>query len=297
MSTKQIASPLSRKATLVSVNISQWTARKLDRKVTDEVNKQHNASQDAGRYNKLLIETKHLADLTKIVSNARSAHHKYTKPWADEGPRILPNTLFSKFANEFRDLKRQFDAAADAFCKGYPDFVAERKRALNGMFNEDDYPSVNDIRSKFVLKYDVMPFPEASDWRADLDPEIVEEIRGEIADSTTSAVDRAMLDTKQQIVEVVGHMAKKLGDFGVKQDGAKKANWFADSLVGNVRELADLLDAFNLTDDADLKKVTAKIRRDLCKTEPQVLRDDANERAIVKKSAEAILADVSKFMA
>jgi hypothetical protein len=62
MQPKKIATPLSRKATLVSVNVSQWTARRLDRKVTDEVNRQHNAAKDAGRYNKLLIEAEHLKE-------------------------------------------------------------------------------------------------------------------------------------------------------------------------------------------------------------------------------------------
>ena len=58
----KLTTPLSRKAVLVSVNISQWTARKLDREVTDEVNASHGAQKDAGRYNKLLLEKEALAD-------------------------------------------------------------------------------------------------------------------------------------------------------------------------------------------------------------------------------------------
>lgn len=38
---------------VVSLSIGQWTARRLDKKVTNEVNTQHSASEDAGRYNKL----------------------------------------------------------------------------------------------------------------------------------------------------------------------------------------------------------------------------------------------------
>ena len=44
----KIATPLSRKALLVSVTISEWTARKLDKKVTDEINRKHGAANDAG---------------------------------------------------------------------------------------------------------------------------------------------------------------------------------------------------------------------------------------------------------
>src|SRR4051794_29672871 len=147
----KIASPLSRKATLVAVVISQWTARKLDKRVTDKVNQEHGAHKDAGRYNKLLIEAKRMEKINGIVSKARRLHYTMTKPWCDEGMRILPNVLHGKFADEFRVLKREFEVAADEFCRDYPLFVEERKRALVKLFNADDYPAVSEIRSKFKL--------------------------------------------------------------------------------------------------------------------------------------------------
>src|SRR3981189_306238 len=94
---QQIASPLSRKATLIGVDISQWTARKLDKRVTEKVNREHGASEDAGRYNKLLIEAKRLEAINSLVGQARRLHYSMTKPWCDEGLRILPNVLHEKF--------------------------------------------------------------------------------------------------------------------------------------------------------------------------------------------------------
>src|SRR5262252_4230560 len=115
MHTTKIASPLSRKATLVSVEISQWSARKLDRRVTDEINSSHNASADAGRYNKLLIEAKRLEKINKLVSAARDAYYTHTKPWADEGLRILPNVLHERLGKILREIEREFNLAADQF--------------------------------------------------------------------------------------------------------------------------------------------------------------------------------------
>src|SRR5262245_64743956 len=106
-----IASPLSRKATLIAVEFSQWTARKLDKRVTDKVNREHGAADDAGRYNKLLIEAKRLEAINSVVSRARRLHYTMTKPWCDEGVRILPNAVHEKFAEEFRKLKREFEEA------------------------------------------------------------------------------------------------------------------------------------------------------------------------------------------
>ena len=55
-------STLSTRAMLVSLSISQWSGRRLDREITDEVNQQHNAAADAGRYNKLLLPKEALAE-------------------------------------------------------------------------------------------------------------------------------------------------------------------------------------------------------------------------------------------
>jgi hypothetical protein len=295
---KTVASPLSRKAVLVAVNISQWTARKLDRRVTDEVNEAHGAAKDAGRYNKLLIEADRLKEINKLVSHARDLHHKLTKPWADEGPRILPNVLYGEFANKFRVLKRDFAQAADDFCRDYPKFVEERKVALNGLFKQSDYPEASEIRGKFKLDLVLMPFPDATDFRADVEDEIAEEMRAEIKATSKNAVDVAMQDTAKQIRDVVGHMVKKLAEFKSEpQTGLKGRKFFLDSLVPNVRELAARLPAFNLTDDPKLAKIAKRIKDELCVEETAKLREDDNVRAVVQKSAESIMRDMSKFMA
>jgi hypothetical protein len=297
MSHPTIAAPLSRTTTLVAVTISQWTARKLDKDITDDTNKRLGASADAGRYNKLLIESKRLEKLNALVSAARDLHYSMTKPWIDKGPRILPNALFAKFSEKFRELKREFNIEADAFARAYPDYVAERRIKLNGAFKEKDYPSSSEIRDKFQLDMKVLPFPEATDFRADLDADVVADIKRELEESTVSVTEDAMKHTYRQIAETVGHMAEKLKEYGVKKGASNRGSWFADTLVENVRELAELLPAFNLTGDVKLAEITERISRDLCTEEPEELRDNPKVRADVAKSADAIVAEVSKFLA
>jgi len=293
MSTNRIATPLSRKATLVSVNITQWTARKLDKKVTDKVNREHSAVADAGRFNKLLIGAEHLAELQGMVSKARALHYLMTRPWADDGPRILPNALFAKFSDAFRTLKREFNEAADRFCAAYPAFIEERKRELNGMFDEADYPAVEEIRSKFNLDLTILPFPDAEDFRADLDDDTVEEIRQQVRTTTGNVLDNAMKHTITQVSETVGHMAKALAEYGDEIDGSKRTRSFKDTLVENIRTLADLLDAFNLTNDPKLAEITKRIKAELCVEDAQTLRDNEKVRANVQQSADEIVKAVS----
>lgn len=293
MTTPKIATPLSRKAVLVSVNISQWSARKLDRKVTNETNEKYHASEDAGRYNKLLIDKRHLAEINGIVSKARALHYKMTRPWADDGPRILPNALFSKFADEFRELKRDMERAADAFERGYLSFIEERKRKINGLFDPQDYPPADEIRAKFNLDHRIMPLPDEEDFRADLDADTVADIKAEMARTSGNVLDDAMKATAAEIVEKVGHMSTKLKEYKTGTDGKKK--FFLDSLVENVRELAELLPAFNLSNDPNLAHITNRIARELCVEDAKDLRQNDEARATVQKSADEIVAEVGKF--
>jgi hypothetical protein len=342
-STAPVASPLSRKAVLVSVNISQWTARRLDKIVTQKVNSEHGASDDAGRYNKLLIEAERLESITKMVSAARALHYKMTKPWADEGARVLPNALFGEFSTKFREIKRDFHQAADDFCRDYPSYIEERRVKLANMFNPADYPAASEIRSKFRLDLHISSLPDAADFRSDLDAETEADIRAEIEASSQQAADNVVKHTHEQIAKVVGHMAEKLAeytttlnsnsawslfktnrknawcvqspdgnsrDFKLKSDAIKFMSaqkkkapdtasraFFTDSLVENVRELGRLLPSFNMTDDKKLTQITNRIVKELCVEDAETLRKEDNVRVTVQKSAEEILADVSKYLA
>jgi hypothetical protein len=292
---KNIASPLSRKATLVAVDIATWSARKLDKKVTDKVNRDHGAATDAGRYHKLLIEAKRLEEINGIVAHARRLHYTMTKPWADAGLRILPNVLHEKFATEFRKLKRDFDTAVDEFCANYPQFVQERRRALNGLFNASDYPSPQDIRSKFRMTHKTLPVPDADDFRSDvLDADTIEDIKRELVETNDAVLTDALQHTAQQITEVVGHMADKLKRY--KQKGKDSRSFFSYTLVDNVRELADLLPAFNLTNDPNLAKIADRIKKELCAEDAETLRHNDAARKTVAKSADDILKDVASLL-
>lgn len=62
---------LANKAMQVRLSISQWSARKYDRKVSSEVASKYNTDNDAGRYNKVLIAKDAIVKIQKIANAAR----------------------------------------------------------------------------------------------------------------------------------------------------------------------------------------------------------------------------------
>jgi hypothetical protein len=71
---------LSQKAVLASLSISQWAARKLDKRATEEIHARNHADPLAGRYNKLLIARESLQKVQHAANEARTFHYAMTQP-------------------------------------------------------------------------------------------------------------------------------------------------------------------------------------------------------------------------
>jgi hypothetical protein len=294
-----IASPLSRKATLVKLAVSQWSGSKIDKKVTAETNERYHADEDAGQYRKRLVLKEALEEITQAESKIRATFETYTKPWA-RGMGILPNAVHAEFSRKIRELTREHDEAANRFERKYASHVAEMRTKLNGMFNEADYPDPENIRARFSVSITPYPVPDVGDFRSDvLDKNTVEDIKREMQEASEQMLQDIMKDNVKQISEVVGHMSSKLREYGERELSDKKSGkrtFFLDSLVDNVRDLAKLLPAFNLTNDAKLDAVITRINKELTVEDAKVLRENPEARVVVQKSAEEILKDVESLL-
>jgi hypothetical protein len=288
---------LSQKAVLASINISQWSARKVDKMATEEIHVRNHADVHAGRYNKLLIARESLQKVERVAGEARTFHYAMTQPWLDDGARLLPSALFIDYANRIRDLKAEFQQAADEFVSEYPIYVEASKVRLGGLFKLADYPDPTLVRGSFVFDSKILPCPDADDFRVELAEEHATDIRADLEARLRNALEKAIADTVGRVVETVGHMATELQAYRpAREPGDRTEGAFRDSLVDNVRELAELLPAFNLTGDPLLAKITDRINAELCRFDAVELRCDQMTRQLVASRAESILAEVQTFI-
>ncbi len=290
-------SVLASRAMLCGLTIRQWSARRLDRKVTDEVNASHGAAADAGRYNKALVAKDALAGIVTAANAARSLHYARTLPWLDEGARILPAAGFEAYSNAMRDLRHAFEAAVAAFVAAYPSYVDDARLRLNGMFDPADYPDAADIADRFAFGVRILPVPDASDFRVDLADAQAAEIRAAIESAARDALANATRDAWQRVAEVTGRMVERLNAYKPGGATGRAENVFRDSLVENVRELASILPGLNLTNDPALSRIAERMESDLCQHDAADLRDSDVLRRDTAKAAAAILAEVSDFLA
>lgn len=287
------AGTLATRAMLVDLTIRQWTARKNDRIVARDVARQYGADETMGRYSKDLIGRETLETIHRIATSAAADHRRRTLPWLDSGARILSSAGYFAYTEAMRAHSAEWDGAVATFAANYSTYVDDARHRLNGLFKGDEYPG--QITDRFTFGYNVLPVPDASDFRVMLGDAETERIREAIQLTTDAALNTALHDVTDRIVTVVGHMAERLRNYIVTADGA--SGIFRDSLVENVRSLVEILPTLNLTGNAALTAVTERMRSELCATSADTLRASAAAREHTAAAAEAILKEMGDFVA
>ena len=272
------------RAMLVKLSVSCWVARKFDRKISKQINDQHEASSDAGRYNKQLLGGRKAAPSHAAViasgAAARAAFYANTLPWEDEGWRLLPTANYEDFTKTMRNARETFEANVETFCLEYPELRETARVLLNGMFNASDYPSKESMRSRFSFGVDFNPVPREGDFRL----ELPQEQRDAIAENTEARVEKAtqhaMRDAWGRLQEVVEKVAQKL---------ANPKGIFRDSMIRNTKDMAEILGKLNVTGDEELERMRSRVIAEIANLDPDSLRKNEGQRQQAAKSASDIL--------
>lgn len=276
---------LSNKAMLVNLKISSWSARKYDRKVTRKIDNQFNTT-DAGRFNKILISLDQIGKIQNVITMARTFHYQNTLPWQHEGVSILPSKKYWEYTSEMNEYKTMFNNAVDRFIDVYPSLKEDAKVRLNGMYNEEDYPDISDIRNKYGFHVNIFPLPTSGDFRIDIQSEEVEKIQNDIEKRMMEVQKNAIKECYRRLYEKIEYMVNKLSD---------KDAVFRNSLIGNIKELCNILPSLNITDDPELNNTIREINNKLI-VNPDTLRRDIRERKNITKTAQDILDSMEGYI-
>ena len=278
---------LNDRALLVSLSISQWTARKLDKKATKDVADINRASTSAGRYNKSLLPLNDLlANVHQKTGVIREKFTKNTLPWGIDGTRILPSANYLTFMQDFRKEKGEWQSLVQTFLDNYDTLVDEAKRWLGDLYDEKDYPARGKIVEKFNMDMAILPVP-TNDFRVELSSDELSRLQEEMEGRMASVQQEAMMDAWGRLYKHVQHIAEKLAD---------PKGIFRDSMVENAQETCDLLTRLNIADDPNLEAMRREVESKLISHHPDSLRNDPDLRQDTAEEARKIMDAMSVFM-
>jgi hypothetical protein len=277
---------ISSSAMLVELNISLWTGRKFDKGVSQEIDTQKQTTTRAGNYHKNLIaDEPNFIALNKFGGNARTYHYHATMPWSDSGVRLLTTSLFFDYQKHITGIEQEFYRLVDIAVNDWDNMLHRAKIKLGDLFNFSDYPHKDEIRDKYRFTVRYSPVPEVGDWRVDVGNDALKELAQSYELAYQQNLELAYKDVWTRTYDALKNMSTKL-------DGNTK-QIFRDTLVGNVRDMVDLLDKFNITGDAEMRKARDLISDALMGVTPDALREDTYLRQETKAKVDALLKEFS----
>ena len=272
---------------LVELNISCWTARKLDKKVSEEVDQAKNTKVKAGNYHKhLLAGNPHLEAVNKYAAKVRLWNTKQTIPWSDSGGRIvtMENLFNGGYKAQLDDHKVEFERLASNFIQVYPTLISAAAFQLGDLFDRDEYPEPDAVEKKFKFQYTLMPLPTSGDFRIDIGEQVKAELVQHYEEHFNERLNTAMRDVWGRLHECLSHMSERLSN---DDDGNRKV--FHGTLITNAREMIGLLRRLNVTNDPKLEEARRDLELAMTNADTDTIKDSDYVRETVKNKVDAIL--------
>jgi hypothetical protein len=279
---------ISSSAVLVELNISVWTANKLDKGATDSVLVSNSASSGSAQVRKnLMAGTDKRKKIADYAARARLYHNQTTLSWSDKGARLLPTSLFMDYKSNMNVYQSNMTTMIEDFYANYADLIDLAKHHMGALFNPYDYPSIEELRSKFGFRLVFSPLPEGGDFRLDIPKADMDELGEQYESAFNDRLKDAMREPWEKLHKNLVHISEKLTDVEGDDDTKKR---YHDTLITNAQELCGLLTHLNITKDPMLENA----RRSLELTMLGVDIEDIKEHAEVRQSVKSKVDDILK---
>jgi len=272
---------------LVDLSISVWTARKRDKKASEEVARTNGAAHGVASVNKnLLGDCAELDAVQKFSESVRSLHRSMTMPWSDLGLRLLPTAQFFKYQHQMTALQDEFARLATTFLDAYSWQIAASELKLGDLFNLSEYPTVDSIRDKFAFRMSFVPLPDVGDWRVDMEVETKTALQKEYATYFDTQIKTAMDDIWSRLRDTLTTLTRQLEPAAE----GEKARRIYDSVIDRANEMVSMMETCNITNDPAMVQMQRTLRETLNGTSATALRDDADHKADTKKKLDEAIA-------
>ena len=258
LQTPQVTAPsISSAAMIVDFNASVWTARKKDRKASEDVTDANHADKGVANVSKnLLGNCAELDAVQKFAANVRNMHYSMTMPWSDNGSRLLTTAQYFKYHEVMTDLQQEFYRLTEQFLQVYEWKIMEAQAKLGDMFNRDEYPTRAGLESKFAFRMAYIPLPDSGDFRIDIGNEGMAQIQTQYAAQYAAQIKGAMNDVWKRLHDNLTTLVRQLD---VDEKG--KGNRLFDTVFDGALALTDMLRTCNVTGDSQMEAMRLKLEQ------------------------------------
>ena len=300
---------LAKRALLTNIQIHCWGATKVDRKATEEIKIAHDACYDAGTFVKNLLPKELVEGPQQVARACRKSHERLTLPWGagKAGYRLCPTEGFERWAEMINQYKASYVEAVDRLIAQYERAVDQRSRELNGLFNADEYPSVDALRERYVFEREVVPVPTSKNFFAEVVADEADAIREALEEKNSTMLTSATDEIFRRLHDRVSSLADALDGFEIKKViKSRKRNGrtvqteieeptrrLYDSMVDHLRDLVDVLPSLNLTGDARIQSFIDEVEAKLTQFDVDDFKQNTPDAEKVRVDVQKDAADIA----
>ena len=141
-----------------------------------------------------------------------------------------------------------------------------------------------------------MPVPDARHFIADLAAGDADRVKRDIENLVQERLEDAITDLYKRLGEAVDHVVQRLD-----VDAEGKPLIFRNSLIGNIRDLVDIVPRLNIFGDERLAQLCQQVKNRIASVDPDELRPSSSfnpaTRQRVKRDAEDLAAKFAGYFA
>jgi hypothetical protein len=199
------------------------------------------------------------------------------------GLYAVPVKLVDRVVQVLRAREGERRDEVEAFVRAYGRAVEQARVDLGPLFREDDYPSAEDVRREFGVRWTFVELSAAGRLRQ-VSQSLYASEEAKVREQWQEAAEGMRQAMRQAFAQLVASLRERLD--GERENG--KAKVFRDSRVESLKDWLGLFDARNVTDDGDLSGLVEQARKLLAGVSPEELRKQADTRAEVASGLKAI---------
>jgi len=275
---------------LIRAKVKVWTATKQDREISDEVTSNKKAARNAGRYTKQLF-----ADVPelRLLLNDRQTWYNFvqrvTYPWDGEWG-YLPTSRIAQVMDEVKKRKVKSMELLENFINAMPAAISNEAFVQGDMFKREDYPTPDEVRSKFRIIVQTMNIPEG-DYRVTIADDLAEDLKNNYEQQTRDIIKDIHDKQNEQLVKVLQSFSHCCDSETVMEDGEVKVKRrkMYESTLTDALELCETFSKFNLTQDPRLEDARTELLKILDGVTIDQLRSSDTKRIVVKEGVDDIL--------
>jgi len=280
---------LSEKAMLVKLTMRRANLTRRDQVAEATIQQQLDDTS-------LIVSSKLFRDKTNPVNQIMTAasevyteHKKRTLPWADKGPRVLPNAQYMDYTQVMRGKIDHVDAMIQRYMPSYDLFVQRdityRSKSPSSRAKIEDYPTAEQFAAKMGFDLRFMPMPDRKHFIYDLSSEDEAAFNASMEDTATLIKE----DTIKRMLTPLQKLVEKLNT-PIGSDG----HIFRDSAIENIVEGIELARKLTLDESPEIKQLTDSLNAEVSRYANNI--EWLRESPIVREQAAKKLSDIASAM-